>query len=496
MSAVATIVLAAGDAKDKDRDCSGIKVIKCGYENVSEGVGNAINGAKGTIDFWQDPWGNTFKTMQAAAKGMSDTIMPALTKATLPDLTVGWFLKAYAVSFALAIMLAVVLLFIQIWRTARGKQSGRDLAESIGMYWPGFLVGSIFGPAIGIFIVTFFTALTDAITGWGITSSTNDVVKQMSSMLDAKDASGIIGGSVMGVLLMAFMIVALFMVLLVLIVQLITLYFSGVLFPLGLVWLTDGERREAGWKIAYLWIGLLASHALLFLLLGTAFTMVSGAISAFGEGKDALQSTVTLITALLAIFMAALSPFALLKFAPIPMSGSGNESTGTGAPIGKDSLPQADQAQADKGSPSTTSSPDGSGNGPGVSYGGGGGVSAGGGSTGGGLASDEDEETSLADVTRGGGSPDDDREPVMAGSRSSSAGEAGAAEEGAGLAAEGAGMAAAEGAGAAGGPVGLGIVAAGAAAKAGYDRLQDAQSAMQDVATQPVDDHAEFGDDQ
>src|SRR5437899_1500037 len=111
-------------------NCIGFNVVEC----VQQGVGGIVNTATGAIDFWSDPWGNTFKALQASARNLSTTVLPAVTKATLPDLNASWFLRAYAVSFALAIFIGVALLLPQVVRVARGVQSGRELLESIGVY--------------------------------------------------------------------------------------------------------------------------------------------------------------------------------------------------------------------------------------------------------------------------------------------------------------------------------------------------------------------------
>ena len=69
-------------------------------------------------------------------------------------------------------------------------------------------------------------------------------------------------------------------------------------------------------KIVSVWIGILAAHPLLFFLLGFAFTIMANSVATFGNNAS-LQSLVTLSVAVIALFIAALSPLLLLKFAPI-----------------------------------------------------------------------------------------------------------------------------------------------------------------------------------
>ena len=284
--------------------------------NPIGGVEDLVNGAAGAISYWSDPWGNTFKALRDAAAGLSRDVLPALTAATLPDLNAGWFVKAYAVSFAAAILIAVILLVPQVVRTARGVQAGRDLVDSVGLYFGVFLTGAMFGPAFGMVLVNFFHAISNDVVAWGIQGSINGVIAEFQKMIANADPVGITGGVPIAVLLMLCMLLGLLLVFLMLIVQLVTLYFTGVLLPLGLVWIIDPSKRSFGMKIVSVWIGILAAHPLLFFLLGFAFTIMANSVATFGNNAS-LQSLVTLSVAVIALFIAALSPLLLLKFAPI-----------------------------------------------------------------------------------------------------------------------------------------------------------------------------------
>jgi len=306
------------------------------------GIGDAVNGLTGTVTYLSDPWGNTFNALRDAAAGLSENVLPFLTNATLPDLTADWFVSAYRVSFATAIFVAVVLLIPQVVRTARGAQAGRDLLHSMGSYFAIFLTGAMFGPAIGMVLVNFFHSLSDVFVSWGVQGSVDGIVGDFQSMISEADPVGIAGGVPIAVLLMLCMLIGLFLVLVMLVVQLVTLYFTGVLIPLGLVWIIDPGKRSFSLRLVSLWIGILASHPLLFFLLGFAFTIVSSSVATFGNNL-ALESLVTLLVAIIALFLAALSPLLLLKFAPVIPTGFGGTngpSISTGS-IGSKSLSDA-----------------------------------------------------------------------------------------------------------------------------------------------------------
>ncbi|GAA2073884.1 hypothetical protein GCM10009840_04100 [Pseudolysinimonas kribbensis] len=354
---------------DNGSNCDNLfTCVSTGVGNVANGIGDAVNGAAGAVSYWSDPWGNTYEALRDAAKGLATQLLPQLTSATLPDLTVDWFVKAYEISFATAIFAAILLLIPQILRTARGAQSGRDLVESIGMYFPLFLLGAMFGPAIGGLLVTFFGALSDSFAAWGITSTVDEVNKQFTQMLSDADGTGIAGGVPVAVLLMFLMLCALFFVLLVLIVQLVALYFTGVLIPLALVWIIDPGRRQFGMRLVGLWIGVLAAHPLLFFLLGFAFNMLGGSIDFLGNDAS-LQKLVQLLAAIIAMFIAGASPLLLMKFAPIIPTGSGG-SQGPGVRPGSWG-PSSMSDALDRYRSSSGGSPT-----PAMAFGGGGGGSA------------------------------------------------------------------------------------------------------------------------
>ena len=293
-----------------------------GIGSIIGGLGDVVDGFTGAVSYWSDPWGNTFKALQDAAKGLSKDVLPALTDATLPDLSTDWFLRAYAISFAAAIFVAVALLIPQVLRTARGAQAGRDLVESVALYFGLFLVGAMFGPALGMVLVNFFHALSEDIVEWGLQGTVTGVIGDFQTMIAEADPVGITGGLPIAVLLMLCMVIGLLLVFAMLVVQLVTLYFTGVLLPLGLVWIIDPGKRNFGTKIVSVWIGILAAHPLLFFLLGFSFVMMANSAATFGNNLN-LQSLVQLSVAVIALFIAACSPLLLMKLAPVIPTGFG-----------------------------------------------------------------------------------------------------------------------------------------------------------------------------
>lgn len=492
-----TVILAAADGEEK---CS--NWASCAVDKGKDIIGGAVNGTKDAIntaqsigDFWSDPAGNTYKALRDAAKGLSDSVLPALTHATLPDLTADWFINAYRISFGLAIFVFVIILIPQFVDTARGRQSGQELVETLTLYGPVFIVGAMFGPAVGAFLVKFFGALSDSLIRTMLSTTSSNIVDQFSKMIGDDDGEGIVGGAVIGAILMFFMILALLLALLVLVVQLITLYFSGVLFPLGWVWIVDRKKRSFGSKIPMVWLGILAAHPLLFFLLGVTFSFVGSNIDVFSTEPD-LQKTVSLVVSMIALFIAGLSPLLLFKFAPIlPMGGAaaaGGPSIGANSPQEADKrygAPESDGSSSGPNSTTSTSTPTSTtaAEEPAQSSptsGGGGGKTAGGG------GAEDAAGSSIKDAASAGS-----KASTGAGTGAGATAGAGAAMGAAG--AEGGAMAAgaAESSTGVGAAIGIPTMLA-AGAKAGLDKANSAATSAADMAAAPVDDHQEqYGKD-
>lgn len=291
------------------------------------GAQDTANSVVNIASFASDPAGYIFDLLKIGAKGLAHDVLPALAHATEPDLAADWFLNAYRISFATAIFVWVFLLAFQFYKVAKGSMSSRDLADSLGPQTIQFFAGAIYGPMLGWLVVKFFSALTDVFIGWGITDAADSTVAAFTKMIDDANPGAIIGGVFVGILLMFFMILALLMTLGILIVTLVALYFTGVIFPLGWVWIVSKGHRRHGRRIVMLWIGILAMHSILFFFLGFTFTMMANA-TLFGEWSEGLKTLVQLLVAVVAMIGAGYAPYKLMKFAMVIPEGAGGQAGG------------------------------------------------------------------------------------------------------------------------------------------------------------------------
>lgn len=344
----------------------------CELPGVVEGAAGAANAAVETAQFMHDPFGYIAERLQGAAAELADAVLPNLEAVTHPELDREWFISTYRVSFALALLVFVAFLGWNFLALGRRRITSDELMETLAFYVPLFLGGAMFGPAIGQFLLSFTGALTNSVMHWGFGGgSTSETTTRLQEVIAAGNPDAIAGGAVVSILLFFAMVIGLLMVFAVLVVMLVTLYLTGAILPLSLVWLVHPHRRGRGLKLVAVWVGICFSHVLLFLLLGAAFKMVSEFMSVHpagggpGEGGIAaapLQALVNLVVAVIALFMATLAPFKLLRFAPVgPTAGGSGPSLplpaqrgrGGGRPIGgyPESATASQLAQAARANP-------------------------------------------------------------------------------------------------------------------------------------------------
>lgn len=454
-----------------------IAAVGCIVDDIGNGVDDIVDGVTGVVSFAQDPFGATLTALKDGAKSLTTDVLPFLTTAIQPDLSAGFFIRAYAISFAAAIFVMVVLLIVLFVKTGKGEMAGRDLVQSLAQYTPMFLIGTMFGPLAGIMLVALFHALTDSVIVWAM-GSAQQIIDGLVALIDKIDPAATPGGVILAIILMLALLIGLTFVVVILLCQLVTLYFTGVIIPLFLVFIIDPERRRVGLGMAGLWLGILAAHPLLFFLLGFAFSIMGDTIVTAGE-KDGMKTLVTFVVALIAIYIAAFSPFVLMKFAPVLQGAFAPSSTGGGGgnTIGPSNLTQAGNEYGNGGRETSTSTTTTQ-----TTTGGGGGGS-------GSSTSTDSTDKTLSEASSTNESAPTSREtaPVGAGGSASGAGAAGGAEaaEGAtGLAEAGA----AESATGAGAAVGIPTLIA-AAGVAGAEAAKKGADGAVNQATAPMDDN-------
>lgn len=328
---------------------------------VTGTVGAVTSGIGDAIDFASDPLGFALERTHESNVVIATKIMPAMMRALTPDLTLKWFIDAYKVSFGIAVIVWVFLLFFAAYRTAKGRLESEKFFEILTSRSLEFWVISMFAPAAGISFVALSHAMSDYFLSAWFDTTGNGVLGSLQTMLDTGQPIAANMGALLASVMELAMLVALVLVIVMLFLALIALYFSGVVFPLTQMWRVSEDHEHLARKAIGVWLGILAAEPLLIFLLGVAFAMAGDSISGTTD-EPWLTDLTRWIAAVLAMGVSALAPALLLKFAPHVMPGNsggaipgaGGGSTGAGSP-GQAADQQAAMAPTSGGSTSSTS---------------------------------------------------------------------------------------------------------------------------------------------
>ncbi|MDO5498632.1 MAG: hypothetical protein Q4F67_03010, partial [Propionibacteriaceae bacterium] len=305
----------------------------CIVDNTREtlgSLGDAVQGAGTAVQVASDPAGYMAETVRGAAESLLSTVLGGLHEFTQPNLNVEWFRSLYALNFGIAIIIMGAIILTNASRAASGKMSGTALFESIVIDTPRFLVGSMFAPAIAGVLMQLANALANTFLQIGVGNAEVNIVEKVKSSFAAASISGTVSNSVIATLMYTAVLLSLLLIAISLLASYLALNLSSVAFPLGYVWTLNPPTSKFGKRIIYIWIALLFTPGIVFLMLGAAMQWVTNLPLDFSD--SALQSIVSIMAVAVALFLVALSPWALQKFAPVLPTGSGADGPSMDAP--------------------------------------------------------------------------------------------------------------------------------------------------------------------
>ena len=290
-----------------------------------------MNGITTLISFVADPPGWVIQQLNIAIAFISNDIIPLVFDLMTPNFKLEWFVKVYAVSFALAMfVLAFIAIFVTFSRK-RNESSGRTMLETFFGAIPAFLIGTAFGPAIGVAVMYVVSTICTRLAQWGLGTTTSGFFKGISAttqQFNPMAAGGV--GFILGCVLLTCMILVLLGVLFMLLAFTAMMYLLGALLPLGYVWFSHPHTRRFGLLIPKVILGTASSQIILFLLLGITFQAMSANIVATSaDSQTALTAPEEFLHLGMSVIMmalAVLSPIALFTV------GKHINPTGTGSP--------------------------------------------------------------------------------------------------------------------------------------------------------------------
>jgi len=311
--------------------------------NVASGLTGIVSGIVGStakaatdvvkaVDFAKDPAGYITSLLQQGVYVVATKLIPPMIDALHPDYSAKWWIDSYRVSFAMAFLLAAVLLIVATIQTQKGKNSGKELAESLFVALPGFVVAASFGPLVGQLIGKVFVQLEESLALWSVGTSTKDYFTHLGDAAASKNAQALWGTALISQITLEGLLLGMIVVVFLLLIQLATMYLTGALMALFLAWAVNPKTRHLAKIGPTVWIALNFAQALLIFLVGVVFRAVGGLQMKAVDGDAGDFATfVNLALPAVLICMIVFAPMALMKIASpgtAPLGGGGQSRDG------------------------------------------------------------------------------------------------------------------------------------------------------------------------
>jgi hypothetical protein len=305
-----------------------------GFADIASTVANIIA-------FVADPGSavdDLANSLHQAATDFTTKVLQGLSSIGDFDPGSSWFLGVYAASTGIGVVVMAFMALMMIIRTAHGGGGREDLQEALFKNLPLGMFLAVFAPAFAAVAGQVVHDLTDGINAWESTFLVDSVAK---IALTGTITSGLIpGGVFIGLLLFLFMVIGSVMVFVGLAMQSIALPLGGAV--AGIAWgmWVHPKWRKKALKVPFTYLGVLLSKPLLFFLLGVIFALIDGNVSTSALETGGIPLLTQLVLIIVALIVAGLAPFSLLKHAPLlPTAADSHDSQpssgfGTSAVVG------------------------------------------------------------------------------------------------------------------------------------------------------------------
>ncbi|MFD6859113.1 hypothetical protein ACFWCF_17450 [Rhodococcus sp. NPDC060090] len=303
---------------------------------VSAGLAG-IDNAAATIAFISDPgnviddWANSTKE---SAVSLTTSVLEGLSNISEFNPRDENFLKWYAISCGIGVLVMSITAFFTIYRTSTQKSTRMELAHSLIGYAPMGLVCMMFAPAAAELLVQLSHGLTTVLSGL-LKQDMEQAVVSVSTMLGGITEDTLVGGPIAAIVFFGLLFLgalSLFFGMLMHAAALpILAGLAGVAFGL---WIHPVQRKKAMRPI-FVFVSIVFSKPVIFLGLGFLTAVLIDSSSGAYVGGD-LASLGALAMTAVCIGLVGLAPWSLLKYAPFMPSSEDSEGFGdTGSATGE-----------------------------------------------------------------------------------------------------------------------------------------------------------------
>ncbi|WP_280385947.1 hypothetical protein [Nocardia wallacei] len=265
-----------------------------------------------------DDWANASK---ASAVDLSSKVLRGLVAVGAFDPSQEWFLRWYALASGIGIAVMGLMTLLALWRAAAKGETVKTIAADLFGYLPAGVLLMLFAPMLAQLIVGASNAMSESIVRIS-GPDMGDMVTNLERFSGKLTAPALPGGVVVGFLLFLLLIAGSLAVFFGLLMHAVALPALAIAAGIGFGMWVHPKWRTKALRPVLLFIGLVASKPLLFLLLALETSVVNAALTGQPAGQGTLSTLGQLCLVVVAFIVVGLAPWSLLRYAPLLPSRS------------------------------------------------------------------------------------------------------------------------------------------------------------------------------
>lgn len=292
--------------------------------------GNAVAGAfawawdtgVGVARFVSDPqsviddWANSSRD---SAVELSSRVLDGLASVGRFDPNADWFLRWYAFSTGIGIIVMGAMTLLALWRAGSKGETIKTISGDLFGYMPAGVVLMLFAPMFATLLVTLANSASDSITRV-MGPDMGELITNLQRFTGELTATDVAGGVLVGLILFLLLIAGALAVFFGLLMHQVALPMLAVASGIGFGMWVHPQWRKKALRPVLVFVAIVFSKPLLFLLLGTVTGLLNSALTEGGDGKLGALGQLCLVV--VAFLVVGLAPWSLLRYAPLLPSRS------------------------------------------------------------------------------------------------------------------------------------------------------------------------------
>ncbi|WP_280390957.1 hypothetical protein [Nocardia brasiliensis] len=264
-----------------------------------------------------DDWANSSK---ASASELSAKVLDGLAATGRFDPAAAWFLRWYALSTGIGVMVMGLMTLMALWRAASRGETVKTIAGDLFGYMPAGLLLMLFAPMLAAMIVEAANLASEAIARMA-GPDMGDMIDHLKRFTGELTATDLAGGVLVGLFLFLLLIVCALSVFAGLLMHQVALPCLAVAAGIGFGMWVHPQWRKKALRPVLVFVAIVASKPLLFLLLATLTGVIDAGLTDTAEQLP-LGTLGQLCLVVVAFGVAGLAPWSLLRYAPLLPSRS------------------------------------------------------------------------------------------------------------------------------------------------------------------------------